>query len=376
MKKIRVGAIGIFLILGFMQNIVAGGKTVTLQSGMQVTLEPDTRLSSVYIGILIDRSPYSSSLDTLLYFEAIAQRMQQILSENIPNTILYLPECISEHPYNWMEQSYLFASLSSELFYTTTAQIVQIFKNLDKGLNFPYSNISVPINIHIAEKAQQSGQNMVISRSDMEQFIRKRDPFRLFHIYFYGNFDALDILRGFGEKISDRTLLRNEKARSGYIVFKISAQKNENELKLKLPATTLEQYLALEYLADFVLKDMSRQPYRQKLNLEIRLPWSLHEQICSIIVPYAMDWQGLGSKLEKTEAQAIRYWYYNRYKDKIRIIATAPESYVFYKQISALYFGNPEKLFLFWLPETFPSGRVADIVKKIGAAIKGEERPE
>jgi len=210
----------------------------------------------------------------------------------------------------------------------------------------------------------------------MEKFISEKNPFHLFRIYFYGNFNSLVVLRGLKDKISAWAQFEKGKTSTGYVVFKVSAKREKNVLKLKLPATTLEQHLALEYLTDFILKDMSRHYSWKKLNPEIRIPWSLHEQTCSIIVPYGMDWQDIGSKLKATAPQAVRHWYYNRYRNKIHIITANPEAYLFYRQISALYFGDPEELFRFWLPETFPSNRVTDMVKKMGAAINGEEEAE
>ncbi len=376
MKKIRVTLIGLIFILGFVQTVTAGEKIITLQSGMQIALEPNSRLSSVYIGLLIDRSAYTYSMDSLLYFEAVAQRIQQIISEIIPNTILYLPESFSEHPYNWLEQSYIYASLSADLFYTKREQIVQMFADLDKGLNFPYSNISIPVNRILVGNSVKSDQSITISRSDMEQFINKKNPYRLIRVYFYGNFDPLVVLRGLGKNTPAQVNLNYNKAPSGYIVFKASVKCRANEIKIKLPATTVEQYLALGYLADSVLRYVSKQKFGDKVNLEIRLPWSLHQQTCSVRLPYALDWQVLGSMFAETDPQDIRFWYYTRYSDKINLIAVDPESYVFYKLLSALYFDDAERLFRLWLPETFPSNRIADMIKKIGATIQNEEKPE
>ena len=374
MKIIRAIAVSILLISGFVQSVPAGEKTISLQSGMQITLEPNSRLSSVYIGVLIDRSAYSFSIDTLLYFEAIAQRIQQILSEVIPGTVLYLPESFSEHPYNWMEQSYIYASLSSDLFYIKAQQIIQIFRDLDKELNFPYSNINVPANNNIIGNGRERKQSIILSRSDLEQFITDKNPFNLFRICFYGNFDPLVVLRGLDENISPQPHSNKGKTLAGYVVFKASVERGKKWVKLKLPATTPEQYLALEYLTDFILKDVGER--QKKINVKIRLPWSLHEQTFSIDVPHALNWQTLGARLEATKPQDIRYWYYKHYRNKIRLIAINPESYMFYNQLSALYFGDAGRMFRLWLPETFPSNHIAAMVKEIGKTLNRGDMPK
>ncbi|HGY56183.1 MAG TPA: hypothetical protein ENK44_10800 [Caldithrix abyssi] len=343
-----------------------------LKSGVRIVLEFNNELSGVHLGVFVDQSAYRSSADTLLIMDAIAQRIQQILAESVPHTVLYPPVSFLNHPYNWREHKFIYSSLSSDRFSQEGEHIVRLFSDLNRNISFPYNTVTVPLPEAFYQKKYIKQQTVSFSRWQIKNFMENENPSRYFTVWLYGNYDPSQVVRLLENEIDHTVEKKSAAMPSSTKKISIYARKDTDGFTVFLPATTLIRHIALEFISDFLYGNITgKNPGSE---LDVRLPWGLNQQVYTVKASADPDWELLMTQLDKSKPVELQNWYANVYSKKIQLIASDPEFYLFYKTVALRYLSDSGSLTELWLPNSFPYRKIMEEIRQIAKAVIKAEK--
>ncbi len=335
-------------------------------------LEFNNELSGVHLGVFVDQSAYRSSADTLLVMDAIAQRIQQILAESIPLTVLYPPVFFSNHPYNWREHTFIYSNLSSDRFSQEGERIVRLFTDMNRNVSFPYNTVTVPLPEDFYQKKYTKRQTVSFPRWQIKNFMENENPSRYFTVWLYGNYDPSQIVRLLENEIDHTVEKKSAAMPSNTKKIPIYARKDTNGFTVFLPATTLIRHIALEYISDFLYGNITgKNPGSE---LDVRMPWGMNQQVYTVKASADPDWELLMTQLDKSKPVELQNWYANVYSKKIQLIASDPEFYLFYKAVALRYLSDSGALTELWLPDSFPYRKILEEVRQVSKAVIKAEK--